>query len=64
MDLGAWYSVPAETSLVFSSSPEYLWHNLLEQADPGPVVKASNPSAIPGSKPVKWSPLRVFLSFP
>jgi putative AlgH/UPF0301 family transcriptional regulator len=63
-NLGAWYSVPAETNLLFSSSPQYLWHNLLEQAAPGPVAKASGSSAILGSTPVKWSPSPLLPSFP
>jgi putative AlgH/UPF0301 family transcriptional regulator len=63
-DLGAWYSVPAEKSLVFTASPQYLWHNLLERAAPGPIVKAPNFSGIPGWKPVKWSPSQAFSSFP
>ena len=63
-DLGAWYSVPADTSLVFTSNPQYLWHNLIERADPGPIVKASVPSAIPASRLVKWPPSPVFVSFP
>lgn len=40
MDLGAWYSVSAETNLIFSSNPEYLWNSLMERAAPGPVAKA------------------------
>ena len=62
--LGAWYSVPAETSLVFSSSPQYLWHNLLERAAPGPIAKASGADAVPKWKLVKWSPSRALPSFP
>ena len=63
-NLGAWYSVPAETGLVFTANPQYLWHNLIERADPGPTVKAFGSAAIPASRLVKWSPSRVFLSFP
>jgi len=62
--LGAWFSVPAETNLVFTSSPQYLWHNLLEKADPGPIVKASQSSTSPGLRLVKWSPSRALPSFP
>ncbi len=40
MLLGAWLSVPAEKNLIFSTSPQYLWHNLSEQLEPGPVAKA------------------------
>jgi putative transcriptional regulator len=63
-NLGALYSLPAETGLVFTSSPEYLWHNLLERAAPGPVAKGSGSSAVPGSTPVKWSPSPLLPSFP
>ncbi len=63
-NLGAWYSLPAETGLVFSSSPQYLWHNLLERAAPGPVAKAPGTSTIPVSTPVRWSPSPLRLSFP
>ena len=63
-DLGAWYSVPAESDLVFSSSPQYLWHNLLEKAAPGPIAKTSGATTIPGWKPIKWSPSQAFSSFP
>jgi len=34
MDVGAWYSVQAETSLIFSSKPQYLWRKLFERAEP------------------------------
>lgn len=40
MLLGAWLSVPAEKNLIFSTSPQYLWHNLSEQLEPGPIAKA------------------------
>ena len=39
IELGAWYNMPAETSLIFSPTPQYLWNNLLERAAPGPVVQ-------------------------
>jgi len=39
MELGAWYNVPAETNLIFSPNPQYLWNNLLQIAAPGPVVQ-------------------------
>lgn len=41
MDLGAWYSVHAETSLIFSASPQILWRTLFDRAEPGPVAKLS-----------------------
>ena len=42
MVVGAWYSVRAETNLIFSSSPQYLWRKLFERAEPAPVAKASD----------------------
>jgi putative transcriptional regulator len=39
---GAWYSVRAETNLIFSASPQYLWRNLLERVEPAPVAKVSD----------------------
>jgi putative transcriptional regulator len=32
MLMGAWYSLPAETSLIFSANPQNLWRILLERA--------------------------------
>jgi putative transcriptional regulator len=43
MVVGAWYSVRAETNLIFSASPQYLWRKLFERAEPAPVAKASDP---------------------
>jgi putative transcriptional regulator len=37
----AWYSVRAETNLIFDPSPQNLWRNLLERAEPLNVAKAS-----------------------
>jgi len=37
----AWYSVRAETNLIFSASPTSLWRNLLERAEPPNVAKVS-----------------------
>jgi putative transcriptional regulator len=42
MVVGAWYSVRAETNLIFSASSQYLWRKLLERAEPAPVAKASD----------------------
>jgi putative transcriptional regulator len=42
MAAGAWYSLRAETNLIFSASPQYLWRNLLERAEPVPVAKVSD----------------------
>lgn len=39
MAMGAWYSVWAETNLIFSASPQSLWHKLFERAEPAPIVK-------------------------
>jgi putative transcriptional regulator len=39
MELGAWYNVPAETNLIFTPNPQYLWNNLLQRAAPGPIVQ-------------------------
>ena len=38
---GAWYSVRAETNLIFSPSPQSLWRNLFERAEPPNVAKVS-----------------------
>lgn len=39
---GAWYSVRAETNLIFSDSPQYLWRKLFERAEPPTVAKVSD----------------------
>jgi putative transcriptional regulator len=39
MAMGAWYGVRAEVNLIFSASPQSLWHTLLERAEPAPVAK-------------------------
>jgi putative transcriptional regulator len=41
MAKGAWYSVQAETNLIFSASPQSLWHKLLERAEPSNVARLS-----------------------
>ena len=38
----AWYSVRAETNLIFGPSPQYLWRNLFERAEPLNVAKVSD----------------------
>jgi len=38
----AWYSVRAETNLIFSASPQYLWRNLFERVEPPNVAKVSD----------------------
>jgi putative transcriptional regulator len=40
--LGAWHGLRAESSLIFSANPEYLWRNLFERAEPGPIARASD----------------------
>jgi putative AlgH/UPF0301 family transcriptional regulator len=46
----AWYSVRAETNLIFSASPKSLWRNLFERAEPPNVAKvqptATHPSPV------------------
>jgi putative transcriptional regulator len=41
MDMGAWYSVRAETNLIFSAT-QYLWRKLLDRAEPTPVAKIAD----------------------
>jgi putative transcriptional regulator len=38
MAIGAWYSVRAETNLIFSATTQYLWRKLLDRAEPAPVA--------------------------
>jgi Uncharacterized ACR, COG1678 len=35
----AWYSVRADTSMIFSADPQYIWRTLFELAQPAPLVK-------------------------
>jgi putative transcriptional regulator len=35
---GAWYSLRAETKLIFSADPKYMWLDLLGRANPAPVA--------------------------
>ena len=39
---GAWFSVRAETNLIFSASPQSLWRKLFERAEPLNVAKVSD----------------------
>ncbi len=41
MTMKAWYSVRAETNLIFSASPKSLWRKLLEREEPPNVAKVS-----------------------
>jgi len=40
--MGAWLSVRAETNLIFSPSPQYLWRKLFDSAEPAPVAKVAD----------------------
>jgi putative transcriptional regulator len=40
--VGAWYSMRAETNLIFSASPQSLWRKLFELAEPPDVAKVSD----------------------
>jgi putative AlgH/UPF0301 family transcriptional regulator len=42
MGMGAWYSVRAETKLIFSASPQYLWRKLFDRAEPAPVANVED----------------------
>jgi putative transcriptional regulator len=39
---GAWYSVRAESNLIFSASPQDIWRKLFERAEPLNVAKVSD----------------------
>jgi putative transcriptional regulator len=42
MAAGAWYSVHAETSLIFSKTPQSLWRILFDRAEPHDVARVRN----------------------
>jgi len=42
MAMGAWYSVRAETSLIFSAGPQFLWRKLFERVEPPNVARVSD----------------------
>ncbi len=42
MAMGAWLSVRAETNLIFSTSPQYLWRKLFDRAEPAPVSNVAD----------------------
>jgi len=42
MAMRAWYSVRAETNLIFSASPQSLWRKLFEREEPPDVAKVSD----------------------
>ena len=42
MAMRAWYSVRAETNLIFTASPQSLWHKLFEREEPPNVAKGSD----------------------
>ncbi len=48
--LNAWYPVRADSSVIFSSDPQYIWRTLLELAEPTPLVKFPDaPGGVLGS---------------
>ncbi len=67
MAVGVWYSMLAETNLIFSASPQSLWRNLFERAEPAPVAKVSdmpfglsaNLTELPAHDPI-WQFPRLF----
>jgi hypothetical protein len=66
--VGAWYSMLAETNLIFSASPESLWPILFERAEPAPVAKVSdvpfglsaNLAELPAHDPIWQFPRQFF----
>jgi putative transcriptional regulator len=40
--IGAWLSVRAETNLIFSPSPQYLWRKLFDRAEPAPGANVAD----------------------
>jgi len=42
MAMGAWLNVRAETNLIFSASPQYLWRKLFDRAEPAPVANVTD----------------------
>jgi putative transcriptional regulator len=42
MAMGAWYSVQAETNLIFSPSSQYLWRKLFDRTEPAPVANVAD----------------------
>ena len=40
--MGAWLSVRAETNLIFSPSPQYLWRKLFDRAEPAPGANVAD----------------------
>jgi putative transcriptional regulator len=64
MDKGAWYSVRAETNLIFSASPQYLWRKLFERAEPAPVAQDGAPEAtVSGARGISQGSRRALRSF-
>jgi putative transcriptional regulator len=66
--VGAWYSMLAETNLIFSASPESLWPILFKRAEPAPVAKVSdvpfglsaNLAELPAHDPIWQFPRQFF----
>lgn len=50
MSMGAWLSVRAETNLIFSPSPQYLWRKLFDRAEPAPDANVAEVSPKNGEK--------------
>jgi hypothetical protein len=42
----AWYSVEAESKLIFGSDPQQVWHTLLNRAQPANVVDYKVPTTV------------------
>ena len=48
--MGAWYSVRAETNLIFSATTQYLWRKLLDRAEPAAVAKVARSNVPTGTQ--------------
>ncbi len=42
--VGAWHSVRGGADSIFTTFPEFLWHTLIDRAEPRPVVGRASPS--------------------
>lgn len=61
---GAWYSVEAESKLIFDSDPQQVWHTLLDRARPANVVDYRVPAPATPTRlerlligPLRWKSL-------
>jgi putative transcriptional regulator len=50
---GAWYSVEAESKLIFAADPQQVWHTLLNRAQPANVVDYRIPAPATPARPEK-----------